>query len=247
MLLPDKSTRQALGGSIADMVLYYDSRYSPVQQGGLWKDLTGNGLDGTTFNRVGSTTSYIERGVGVRSTGVADGIRYIGNTTSLAFVHNSSVFAMACWAYFDGALSDNATLIGNTATRVAKGFWWCVNASNQLRFESYKANSSQFCISTVTSTATVNINAYNFLCVSCDGSTLTLGVNGVSEDTAVSPNNVAGSATQDCDMTRAHIGVQSNDYGPLKGYLDRPMIFRKNVTDEKFFALYQATRHLFGV
>jgi len=247
MLLPDKSTRQALGGSIADMVLYYDSRYSPVQQGGLWKDLTGNGLDGTTFNRVGSTTSYIERGVGVRSTGVADGIRYIGNTTSLAFVHNSSVFAMACWAYFNGVLSSNAALIGNTATRDAKGFVWMVNTSNQLRFESYNDNKPQYCISAVTSTATININAYNFLCISCDGSTLTLGVNGVFENTAVSPNNVAGSATQDCDMTRLHIGAQTSDYAPLIGYLDQPMIFRKNVNDEKFFAIYQATRHLFGV
>ena len=98
MLLPDKKTRMALGGSIADVVMYYDSLRKPVEKTGVVDDLLGADITGTCVNN-----AFVERGEGFRFDGASyasvDDTNFIEPTTkdfwfSLWFRMNSKPTAL---------------------------------------------------------------------------------------------------------------------------------------------------------
>jgi len=136
-------------------------------------------------------------------------------------------YSVSMWIY---PTANNKFFAGTTDGSALNGFYLSINSSDQIRF--YERNGSTTS-SSLTSSNTISLNAWNFITAVRDGSTNYIYVNGIVTSLANS------TITQSNDFTFGRMGLYTAN--PYTGNIDQVRIFPSALTATQVGYLYTET------
>jgi hypothetical protein len=218
--------------SITDgLVLYLDAANTKSYPGTgtTWKDLSGNGNNGTLVNGVG----YNSNNLGSLSfDGVNDYIN-CGNNSSLSF--NFENFHLSLW--IKTSSTSGADWMGVIAKYSTTGIWIQLNPSN--RYVGFGWDGSNYMLSSTT------VASGTWRYVSCQRTSFTGGEIYVDRNLVMSssslPNKTSDSGTQ-LDVGRINI---SNRY--FNGNIAQVSIYNRALTAQEVLQNYNTTKGRYGL
>jgi len=216
------------------LVLYLDAanQKSYPGTGTVWKDLSGNGNDGTLLNGVGFSAEN-------KGTMTFDGVDdYVdcGNTSSLNAIGGTTNITVSGWvfytAYGGGGQSYSViTVKGNP------WIWLLENPSNRFRFRITAGGSDV----NVADTSTHLLNIWYNVVGTYDGSNMRVYVNGVLKNTRVQTGALA------TNSVTAKIGTfQGTNYN-LNGRISNVSIYNRTLSDQEIQQNFNAIRGRYGI
>jgi hypothetical protein len=205
--------------------------------GTVWKDLSGNGNDGTLVNGVGYSSDN-------NGAMVFDGSNdYVNITNQIQFERTDS-FTISAWIRSNN--SNNNQIVNNENSSY-RGYQFAINSSGNLIFFLRNTVSTNF-IGTIT-IEEILPNKWHFLLVTYDGSSNANGVNLYANGLLMPKNIVGNNLTQTTisDNT-TWIGKRSAvSNGPFNGYIPNVQIYNRALTEAEIQQNFEATRGRYGI
>jgi hypothetical protein len=224
------------------LVLYLDAANvkSYPGTGTTWKDLSGNGNNGTLIN--GPTFDS-----GNNGSIVFDGVNDYVNTTQIQF-DRLNPFTLSAWVNTTNA---NNNQIINNENATYRGYQFAISSGGNVgRFYLLLRNTTNTNFMGAFSTNHVPINTWVYLVATYNGSSLSSGINlyfnGVQE---IISNTVGNNLTSTIISNETTwIGQRRpSTQGPFSGKIPQCQIYNRALTAQEILQNYNATKTRFGL